>query len=38
MVWFDLAMQWLSAVGNGNRGRDATVSDAAIQFCLLVKG
>ena len=37
MVWFDPEMPWLSERGNGKRGRDATFSDAAIQFCLMVK-
>lgn len=37
MVWFDPEMPWLSERGNGKRGRDATFSEAAIQFCLMVK-
>lgn len=37
MVWFDPTMPWFSESGNGKRGRDITFSDAAIQFCLMIK-
>jgi hypothetical protein len=37
MIWIDRSMHWLSTSGNGKRGRDVTFSDAAIQFCLMIK-
>ena len=36
-VWLDKDMDWV-ATPNGRRGRDATYSDAAVQFCLSVRG
>jgi hypothetical protein len=36
-VWLDKEMQWL-AQPNAKRGRNQTFSDAAIQFCLSIKG
>jgi hypothetical protein len=38
MVWFDPDMTWLNEQGNGKQGRDITFTDAAIQFCLMIKG
>ncbi|WP_211322335.1 transposase, partial [Paracidovorax anthurii] len=35
-MWLDEGMQWL-AMPSGKRGRSATFSDAAIQFCLSIK-
>lgn len=37
MLWIDRDMQWVNIVGNGKRGRDVVFSDAAIQFCLMLK-
>lgn len=37
MAWFDPEIPWLNVTGNGKRGRDATFSDATIQFCQMVK-
>jgi hypothetical protein len=31
-------MQWYNNQPNGKLGRDQTYSDAAIQFCLTIKG
>ena len=36
-MWLDRDMQWLGAP-SGKRGRSQTFSDAAIQFCLSIKG
>ena len=36
MLWIDKDMDWI-APGSGKRGRAETFSDAAIQFCLMVK-
>jgi hypothetical protein len=36
-LWLDRDMQWLAAP-SGKRGRQRTFSDAAIQFCLSIKG
>ena len=36
-MWLDRDMQWLAAP-SGKRGRQQTFSDAAIQFCLSIKG
>ena len=36
-LWLDRDMQWLAAP-SGKRGRRQTFSDAAIQFCLSIKG
>jgi len=36
-VWFDRDMQWL-AQPSGKTGRNPTLSDAAVQFCLTIKG
>lgn len=36
LLWIDKEMNWL-APGSGKRGRNETFSDAAIQFCLMVK-
>lgn len=36
LLWIDKDMDWLAA-GSGKRGRAETFSDAAIQFCLMVK-
>ncbi len=35
-IWFDKEMAWFAG-GTGKRGRSATYSDAAIQFCLSLK-
>ncbi|MDO5623983.1 MAG: IS5 family transposase [Pseudomonadota bacterium] len=35
-VWLDRDMRWFGSP-NGKQGRDATFSDAAIQFCLSIK-
>ena len=37
LVWFDRDMAWFAGK-NGKRGRSDTFSDAAIKFCLMVKG
>ena len=37
LVWFDPEMAWFAG-RSGKRGRSDTFSDAAIQFCLMVKG
>ena len=37
LVWFDRDMAWFAGK-SGKRGRSDTFSDAAIQFCLMVKG
>lgn len=37
MIWLDCDLQW-SGVVSGKRGRTPTFSDAAIQFCLTIKG
>lgn len=37
LVWFDPDMTWFAG-RSGKRGRSDTFSDAAIQFCLMVKG
>lgn len=36
LLWIDKDMDWLAA-GSGKRGRAETFSDAAVQFCLMVK-
>ena len=36
-VWLDRDMQW-HGQPTGRRGRSPTFSDAAIQFCLTIKG
>ncbi len=36
LIWFDPTMEWL-AVPKGKRGRPASVSDTAIQTCLMLK-
>ena len=36
-IWLDKGMQWL-AQPRGKRGRCQKFSDAAIQFCLTIKG
>lgn len=36
-VWFDKDMRWLAPL-TGKNGRNPTFSDAAIQFCLTIKG
>ncbi len=36
LLWIDKKMDWLSP-GRGKRGRSEKFSDAAIQFCLMVK-
>ncbi len=36
LLWIDKKMDWLSP-GSGKRGRSEKFSDAAIQFCLMVK-
>ena len=36
-LWLERDMQWLAAP-SGKRGRQQTFSDAAIQFCLSIKG
>ncbi len=36
LLWIDKEMDWLAA-GSGKRGWAEKFSDAAIQFCLLVK-
>ncbi len=36
LLWIDKEMDWLAA-GSGKRGRAEKFSDAAIQFCLMVK-
>ena len=36
-VWLDRDMQWL-AQPSGKTGRNPTFSDAAVQFCLTIKG
>lgn len=35
-IWFDTKMQWQSPL-NGKRGKPQVFSDAAIQFCLMMK-
>lgn len=37
MIWLDRDLQW-SGIATGKRGRTPTFSDAAIQFCLTIKG
>jgi hypothetical protein len=37
LIWLDKNMRW-HGVASGKRGRTAMYSDAAIQFCLTVKG
>ena len=37
LIWLDRDMQW-QAQPTGRRGRSPTFSDAAIQFCLTIKG
>lgn len=37
LVWFDPEMAWFAGRSD-KRGRSDTFSDAAIQFCLMVKG
>ena len=37
MIWLDRDLQW-SGIATGKRGRRPTFSDAAIQFCLTIKG
>ncbi|MDD2729295.1 IS5 family transposase [Malikia sp.] len=37
MIWLDRDLQW-SGLANGERGRPSLFSDAAIQFCLTIKG
>ncbi len=37
MVWFDPVTRLFSYRGNGQQGRDATFSDAAIKVCLMIK-
>jgi len=37
LTWFDPEMGWLAG-RSGKRGRSDTFSDAAIQFCLMLKG
>jgi hypothetical protein len=37
LIWLDKAMSWL-ARPEGSLGRPAVFSDAAIQFCLSIKG
>jgi hypothetical protein len=37
LVWFDTEMAWFAGQ-SGKRGRSDTFSDAAIQFCLMLKG
>ncbi len=37
MIWLDRDLQW-SGQSSGKRGRPALFSDAAIQFCLTIKG
>lgn len=37
IVWFDKDMRWLAPL-TGKNGRNPTFSDAAIQFCLTIKG
>lgn len=37
MIWLDHDLQW-SGVASGKRDRTPTFSDAAIQFCLTIKG
>ena len=36
-IWLDKDMQWY-APASGKRGRQQTFTDAAIQFCLSIKG
>jgi len=36
MLWIDKDMAW-AAAPSGKRGRSPSFSDAAIQFCLMVK-
>lgn len=36
LLWIDKEMDWLSP-GSGKRGRADKFSDAAIQFCLMLK-
>ena len=37
MIWLDRDLQW-PGMASGKRGRTPTFSDAAIQFCLTIKG
>jgi len=37
LIWLDKEMAWL-APHDGSPGRPAVFSDAAIQFCLTIKG
>jgi len=37
LIWLDKDMRWHGS-GSGKRGRTPTYSDAAVQFCLTVKG
>ena len=37
MIWLDRDLQW-SGLACGKRGRPSLFSDAAIQFCLTIKG
>ncbi len=37
MIWLDRDLQW-PGMASGKRGRMPTFSDAAIQFCLTIKG
>ncbi len=37
MIWLERDLQW-SGMASGKRGRTPTFSDAAIQFCLTIKG
>ena len=37
LIWLDKEMSWL-APRDGGPGRPAVFSDAAIQFCLSIKG
>jgi IS5 family transposase len=37
MIWLDRDLQW-SGLASGKRGRPSLFSDAAIQFCLTIKG
>lgn len=37
LIWIDKKMDWLAPAATGKRGRAETFSDAAIQFCLMVK-
>ncbi len=36
LLWIDKDMKWVGAP-SGKRGRTPTFSDAAIQFCLMIK-